>query len=35
MIKRDPHMSKTFSAMTYNAHSCIGTNGQLSALNIA
>ncbi|HJV35048.1 endonuclease/exonuclease/phosphatase family protein [Geomonas sp.] len=28
-------MSKTFSIMTYNVHSCIGTDGQLSPLRIA
>jgi endonuclease/exonuclease/phosphatase family metal-dependent hydrolase len=28
-------MSKTFSVMTYNVHSCIGTDGQLSPLRIA
>lgn len=28
-------MSKTFSVMTYNVHSCIGTDGKLSPLRIA
>ena len=28
-------MSKTFSVMTYNVHSCIGTDGQISPLRIA
>jgi endonuclease/exonuclease/phosphatase family metal-dependent hydrolase len=28
-------MSKTFSIMTYNVHSCIGTDGQISPLRIA
>ena len=28
-------MSKTFSIMTYNVHSCIGTDGQLSPMRIA
>jgi hypothetical protein len=30
-----PHMSKTFSVMTYNVHSCIGMGGQISPLRIA
>ncbi|HBG05540.1 MAG: endonuclease [Geobacteraceae bacterium GWC2_58_44] len=28
-------MSKSFSVMTYNVHSCIGTDGQISPLRIA
>ena len=28
-------MSKTFSVMTYNVHSCIGTDGKLSPMRIA
>jgi len=28
-------MPKTFSVMTYNVHSCIGMDGQISPLRIA